>query len=707
MRFFNDTKYVVTILLFLIGIFSFLLYRNLTARPDESDSPTIGVLTFKTKTVLRKYNDQVVWDNIESRSEVKNRDTIRTEGFSDAVLTLNDGTKINIAENSMILLDISEKNININFAYGAFDAARDGGSTGETKMNITSGDKTVEVSKGDVKLDKTKDELNVKVGEGEAKIHSNGKEETVGKDQMASVSKEGVRVSKPKFSLVTPPDKKNFFVESGNEAVGFSFTGVTSESIRDTSPVIEVSASHDFAKLVAKDKIKSGSYSKSLGNGSYYWRIAYFDPESKTKQYSETGRFRVLTDPPLRLFLPRDGENYNYTNDAPVVKIAWNQLDLYSSYTAQIAEDSGFTKGLKSKQTQNQSIAFDGLGDGAYFARVIAKSNMPDVQEKVSPVSKFSIGKKLNLEPPSLSEPSKGKVFTKDQIQNHIFFSWKDNKDFQSFSLEVSSDSNFSKTAIKQNTQNNFLKLGSDLNEGNYFWRVRGIQNGKEDIVSAIFNFSVVAKEDLNLVSPNNGSDVEANENGGAVLRWKKLSTKADYVLEVSKSPDFSSIIFKETTSNHYQEVKLKDFGKYYWRVTGQSGSANTTSDSWNFSFNTSMESPVLTTPSKGETIDLLSKTNLAFTWKPTEKAIGYRIRLIDISGVREKQVFSERVTHSKYNFNELQKLNEGRFRVELCSLYGTTSGEKESVYYRSEFYISLPAMKIPKILTPGRIYVE
>ncbi|BDA78757.1 sigma factor regulatory protein FecR [Leptospira kobayashii] len=706
MRFFNDTKYVVTFLLSLIGLFSFLLYKNLTARPGESDSPTIGVLTFKTKTVLRKYNDQVVWDNIESRSEVKNRDTIRTEGFSDAVLTLNDGTKINIAENSMILLDISEKNININFAYGAFDAARDGGSTGETKMNITSGDKTVEVGKGDVKLDKTKDELNVKVGEGEAKIHSNGKEETVGKDQMASVSKEGVKVSKPKFSLVSPPDKKNYFVESGNETVNFAFNGVTQETLK-TSPTIEVSASHDFAKLILKDKIKSGSYSKSLGNGSYYWRIAYLDPESKTKQFSETGRFRVLTDPPLRLFSPKEGDNYNYTNDLPVVKIVWNQLDLYSSYTAQIAEDPGFTKGLKSKQTQNQSIAFDGLGDGTYFARVVAKSNMPDVQEKTSSVSKFTVGKKLNLEPPVILEPAKGKVFTKDQIQNNIFFTWKDNKDFPSFALEVSSDSNFSKTLIKQTTQSNFLKLGSDLNEGNYFWRVRGTQSGKEDIVSSIGNFSIVAKEDLNLVSPNNGSDVEANENGGAVLRWKKLSAKSEYVLEVSKSPDFSSVILKETTSNHYLEVKLKEFGKYYWRVTGASNSGNTSSDSWSFSFNTSMEAPVLVTPTRGETIDLLSKTSIAFTWKPTEKAIGYRIRLIDISGVREKQVFSERVTQPKYGFNDLQKLNEGRFRVELCSLYGTTSGEKESVYHRSEFYISLPAMKIPKILTPGKIYVE
>lgn len=241
MRLLNDTKFVVTGLLLLILLFSILLYRNLNFRANDSTEPTIGVITFKNKTVLRKYNDAVVWDLIESRTEVKNRDTIRTEGLSDAILTLNDGTKINISENSMILLDISDKNININFAYGSFEAAREASSSGEIKMNITAGDKTVEVSKGDIKLDKTKTELNIKVDQGEAKLTSNGKEETIGKDQIANVSESGVKVAKQLFRLVSPEDRKNILSDSGSEKVNFSLAGWNSDSQKKANPMLEIS----------------------------------------------------------------------------------------------------------------------------------------------------------------------------------------------------------------------------------------------------------------------------------------------------------------------------------------------------------------------------------------------------------------------------------------------------------------------------------
>jgi hypothetical protein len=707
MRLLNDTRFVVPILLLFIGIFSFLLYRNLTARLGGSNSPTIGVLTFKTKSVLRKFNDQVVWDTIESSSEVKNRDTIRTEGLSDAVLTLNDGTKINISENSMILLDISDKNINVNFAYGSFEAAREGAGSADLKMNITAGDKVVEVGKGDIKLDKTKNELNVKVGEGEAKITANGKAETIAKDEVANVSSQGVKVSKPKFGLVSPEDRKNILSEAGKETINFAIAGANPEILKNTSATLEVSLSSDFSKTLIKEKLKSGSVARILASGSYYWRITYQDPESKERQTSETARFRILSNPGLRLFLPKEGDNFSYTTEAPVIKVAWGNLELYSSYTAQIAKDNAFTVDVKSKQTQNQAIAFDALSDGTYYARVIAKSNMPDVPEKISSISRFSVGKRVNFEPPTLVEPNKGKILSKEQIENNIFFSWKDNKDFKSFDFELSDDSNFSKVLFKQNSENSFLKYGSELSPGNYFWRVRGRFPGKEDFVSAIFNFTIVAKEDLNLLSPSNGAEAQLNENGNLLLRWKKISAKANYKLEVAKTTEFADLIFAQNVSNVFSEFKPKDFGKFYWRVIADTTSGTITSDVWSFSVISTMEPPVLVSPSKNEAVDISNRSNISFVWKSSEKAIAYRLKLIDVSGVKEKQIFSERITQLKYSFSDFTKLNEGRHRIEICSIYPSADGDKESAYARSDFFITLPNLSVPKILTPGTIYVE
>ena len=707
MRLLNDTRFVIPFLLLIVGILSFLLYQNLNSRLGGSDSPTIGVLTFKTKTVLRKFNDQVVWDPIESSSEVKNRDTIRTEGLSDAVLTLTDGTKINISENSMILLDISDKNINVNFAYGSFEAAREGSGPNDVKMNITAGDKVVEVGKGDIKLDKSKDELNVKMGEGEAKITANGKEEKLSKDDVANISSDGVKVSKPKFKLIAPEDRKNLLSESGNEVVTFNIAGGSPEIVKTTQASLEVSLSSDFSKLVFKEKWKGGSISRTLGNGSYNWRIVYLDPETKAKQTSETFKFRILSNPALRLFLPKDGENFSYTSETPVIKLAWGILDLYTSYTAQIAKDPSFLTDLKAKQTQNQAISFETLSDGIYYARVIARSNMPDVPEKISAVSKFTIGKKLTVDPPVPIEPVKDKVFSKDQVEGNIFFAWKGEKDFQSFVFELSEEPGFKNPILNQNLESSFFKFGKDLSPGNYYWRVKGRNSGREDILSAALNFSIVAKEELNLISPQNGSEASLNDKGNLLFRWKKLSTKGSYKLEVSKTNDFTNITDTLTLSNAFAELKPKDFGKFFWRVSSESNSGVTTSDVWSFTVNSSMEPPILVSPSKNESIDISNRNQIIFSWKSSEKASAYRIKLFDTSGIKEKLVFNEKTSQLKYTFSDFTKLNEGRHRIEICSLYASAEGEKESSYARSDFFISLPNLTIPKILTPGKIYVE
>ncbi|TGL18690.1 iron dicitrate transport regulator FecR [Leptospira yanagawae] len=707
MRLLNDTKFVVTGLLLLILLFSILLYRNLNFRANDSTEPTIGVITFKNKTVLRKYNDAVVWDLIESRTEVKNRDTIRTEGLSDAILTLNDGTKINISENSMILLDISDKNININFAYGSFEAAREASSSGEIKMNITAGDKTVEVSKGDIKLDKTKTELNIKVDQGEAKLTSNGKEETIGKDQIANVSESGVKVAKQLFRLVSPEDRKNILSDSGSEKVNFSLAGWNSDSQKKANPMLEISFFPDFSKSLIKEKLTSGNITKKLESGSYYWRVSYTDPTNQSKAVTEVYQFRILNDPSLKILSPKNGELVSYSNEIPIIRFVWNQLELYSSYTVTIARDSNFSDIVATKQTQNQSLAFDNLKEGTYYAKVQAKSNLPGIAEKFTSVNSFQIQKKTNTTPPELLEPSRGKVIAEELTKSQLFFSWKDDKDFEFYLWEISNDQNFSNIIDSEKVKNNFYKLTSGLKVGTYFWRVKGIGNGGTSFDSKPFPLVVIAKEEMELVSPNQGAEIEVDERNLVVLKWKKLSTKSNYEIEIAKQADFSQTIVKETVVGNYFEFKSKELGKFYWRVKALGDESNV-SVTRNFQMVSNVEPPNLVSPLRNETIDLFTKNSISFSWKPVDKVTAYRLKLIDVSGIREKIILNERTSANKFQMNEIQKLNVGRFRWEVSSLYKMSDGsERESAANKQDFFISVPELKVPKILTPGTIYVE
>ncbi|WP_246838289.1 FecR family protein [Leptospira meyeri] len=708
MRWLNDTRFVVSSLVLLILIFSYFLYRNLNDRFIDSSSPTIGVITFKNKTVLRKYNDAVVWDLIESKTEVKNRDTIRTEGLSDAVLTLNDGTKINISENSMILLDISDRNININFAYGSFEAAREGTVSGDMKMNITAGDKTVQVASGDVKLDKTKSELNIKVDQGEAKLTTNGKEETIAKDQVANVTESGVKVGKPVYRLVGPEDRKNILSESGSEKIQFVISGWKQEQVKQTSPTIEISLFPDFSKSLIKEKLSSSNLSKKLNPGSYYWRVSYEDPNSKSKQTTEVFQFRILSDPSLKILSPKPNEVFSYTQEVPVVRFVWNPLDLYSSYTVLIAKDTNFSDIVVSKQTQNQSLAFDSLKEGNYFAKIQAKSNLPGISEKLSSVISFQVTKKANLTPPELLEPSKGKSFAEEQTKSQLFFSWKDDKDFIQYEWELSSDSNFSSILKTESIKNNFLKLPSGLGVGTYFWRVKGIGSNGTTLDSKSNTFTVIAKEEMELIAPANGAEVEVDERSVVILKWKKLTGKSSYELEIAKGSDFQPLFTKETVTGNYFEFKSKDLGRFFWRVRPVGSDPSDTSLTRSFQMISNMEPPSLVSPSRNETVDLFSRSSILFVWKSVEKVSSYRIRLVDISGIREKQVLNERINSTRFQFNDIQKLNVGRFRWEVAALYKQADGtERESAYNKQDFFISVPELKVPKILTPGKIYVE
>jgi hypothetical protein len=104
--------YLIPILLLVILFFDF------RRRLDAGSREQIGTITFKEKTVQRKFTDRVVWESMENSFPLYNKDSIRTGELSDAEITLTDGTKLAMDENSLIVLNITKGEQEIDFAYG-------------------------------------------------------------------------------------------------------------------------------------------------------------------------------------------------------------------------------------------------------------------------------------------------------------------------------------------------------------------------------------------------------------------------------------------------------------------------------------------------------------------------------------------------------------------------------------------------------------
>ena len=94
----NSTSDIVAISIgaVIISSFSYLFYADITKKMTIGDAELVGSITFKKKVAQRKYSSQVVWEDIDQNSPVYNNDSIRTSQLSEAVIILNDGTKINV-----------------------------------------------------------------------------------------------------------------------------------------------------------------------------------------------------------------------------------------------------------------------------------------------------------------------------------------------------------------------------------------------------------------------------------------------------------------------------------------------------------------------------------------------------------------------------------------------------------------------------------
>ncbi|MCC6275567.1 MAG: FecR domain-containing protein [Leptospiraceae bacterium] len=292
----DSTKFVISFLLFVLISSSFLLYRNMTRIVKVGDNPVIGTLTFKKHKAQRKYDSQVIWGELEAKSYITNRDTIRTEDKSDAVVTLKDGTKIALAENSMVYLDFSDKDININFAYGSISANKSDGNKNSSVLNIKSGDLAVQVtSAGDLQMSKTTEEkVQVKMASGEAKLIQDGQEKTVKKNEAMEVktsteeTKQIVKLEDKPLHRAMPkveeerdivPDVKPIFPLRGFQYTSNEPLTLEWEANPDAQEYLLelVEISPEGNKSLIKEELSSSSYTISdtgaLSGGEFIWSI--------------------------------------------------------------------------------------------------------------------------------------------------------------------------------------------------------------------------------------------------------------------------------------------------------------------------------------------------------------------------------------------------------------------------------------------------
>jgi hypothetical protein len=158
-----------------ISVASVQLYRDFRETSDRSTQKKIGTIIFKKNSAQRKFSDEVLWGDIEQQADVYNYDSIRTEDNSISVITLHDGSKIELRENTLVTLALSETAANVSFSRGSISAE------GSSKLSIAAGKNTINVAGANVNMELKQDRLDLNVNSGRALVNSR----EVGENQVA------------------------------------------------------------------------------------------------------------------------------------------------------------------------------------------------------------------------------------------------------------------------------------------------------------------------------------------------------------------------------------------------------------------------------------------------------------------------------------------------------------------------------------------
>jgi gliding motility-associated-like protein len=138
---------------------------------------------------------------------------------------------------------------------------------------------------------------------------------------------------------------------------------------------------------------------------------------------------------------------------------------------------------------------------------------------------------------------------------------------FSATNLPAGVTATFNPASASANNTNVTLTLSgiNDSHVGNYQFRIVGSYNSNMKGLNVQLNIYNTTFQPINLLSPLNGAN---NINYPVDLKWALISNVKTYLLEISTSPTFATIIDTATiTSTSFKTKLLNPLTTYYWRI--------------------------------------------------------------------------------------------------------------------------------------------
>ncbi|MBY9000332.1 MAG: hypothetical protein KGD64_05425 [Candidatus Heimdallarchaeota archaeon] len=302
----------------------------------------------------------------------------------------------------------------------------------------------------------------------------------------------------------------------------------------------------------------------------------------------------------------------------------WTSSGTYMNFNIELDNNADFSSPVIDQLTGYDTFytVSSALAGGTYYWRVREQDFFTKIWDSFCSAWSFVVDT-TPTEAPILVSPTNG-FYTNDDTP---YLDWNSVARATSYQVQVSSNSLFLFPQVNTNTPNTYF-TSSHLNDGYYFYRVRGFNSYGNGPWSAVWEFIVdtVLPGSVTLVSPSNGA---VTSDYTPYFDWNIATGAWRYRLEVDNTPDFSSpgIIVTTSGTSYTSGLNLLN-GYYYWRVraSDQAGNDGPWSATWQLRINKEVPpAPILITPSNGA---LITDNTPFMDWNPATLGVLYQIQI-------------------------------------------------------------------------------
>ncbi len=667
---------------------SILFHNSFFRALSKLNEEPIATITFKYKTAQRKFLDRVVWDRLRQNSPVYNGDTIHTADLSEATVWFDDGTTLDLAENTMAqVFKHGDGSLGTDLSQGSATVDSSDDSYG---MTLTTANVRVDVKKG-TKLSAQKDaqgnDVNLSVEKGRASLSdgtiiNSGDSAMLGEDEKIRAR---LFVTKP---LVN--EKILNYTEDETE-VRFSWS--TSINIENLS--LKIATDKEFRNVLQSINTKSlREVAVKLPKGTYHWKLETTDESINNdgETYVCKGKFQIIQALAPQLMTPAQGYSYQYRKKNPSLRFIWTESESATAYNFAISKSPDMSNPVLEQRSSSTSIIISTLKEGTYYWQVTPFYIVNRVGlANPSKIGTFNIEQKGELTAPIQFTPTNGEFVNK--AKKMMTLSWQMEDEASFYKVLVSSRETLSSPVISKETTENYLTLtGSEMNnlkDGEYYWAVTQVDSeGNSSPRSETRSFYVLnGNIEQRTVFPPENYNLWKPLSGDTRFTWKTNLTFAQRIQIATDSNFRNLVVDTETNNNAYSGVSL-DEGDYWWRITVNQGTFTSSTPGKHFTVVPEIDSARLIQPTIENKAVVRPNEKYTFKWKEPEGADYYRIKIYKIG--KEDPVYDENFITGDSTDVDMEDFTEGSYKWEIqaYSYESDTASRRSSKLTESGFYL-------------------